>query len=100
ESPAVVAVGRIVSYGTDSSVRALAEPVADLLATSLARSPGLRVVSGGRMLERMRRARTPGDTGAAGFVEAARQAGATEIIDGTLYARPGGTLRLDLRRVD
>jgi len=100
ESPAVVAVGRIVSYGTDSSVRALAEPVADLLATSLARSPGLRVVSAGRMLELMRRAHTPDDTGAAGFVEAARQAGATEIIDGTLYARPRGTLRLDLRRVD
>ena len=100
DSLAVVAVGRIVSYGADSLTRALAGPVADLLATSLARSPGLRVVSAGRMSELMRRARASGDTGAEGFVMAARDAGATEIIDGTLYARPGGTLRLDLRRVD
>ena len=99
ESPAVVAVGRIVSYG-DSATAALAEPVADLLATSLARSPGLRVVSAGRMLDLMRRTRTPGDTSAAGVVTAAREAGATELIDGTLYSRPEGTLRLDLRRVN
>jgi DNA-binding SARP family transcriptional activator/tetratricopeptide (TPR) repeat protein len=100
EPSAIVAVGRIVSYGADSSTRALAGPVADLLATSLGRSPGLRVVSAGRMLELLRRLRTSADTGPAGFVEAARQAGATEIIDGILYARPEGTLRLDLRRVD
>ena len=100
EPSVVVAVGRIVSYGADSSTRALAGPVADLLATSLGRSRGLRVVSAGRMLELLRRLRTPADTGAAGFVEAARQAGATEIIDGILYARPEGMLRLDLRRVD
>jgi len=99
ESTAVVAIGRIVSYG-DSATATLAGPVADLLATSLARSPGLRVVSAGRMLDLMRRTRTPDDTSAAGFVTAAREAGATEMIDGTLYARPGGTLRLDLRRVD
>jgi DNA-binding SARP family transcriptional activator/tetratricopeptide (TPR) repeat protein len=97
---AVVAVGRIVSYGADSATKALAGPIADLLATSLARSPGLRVVSAGRMAELLRRGRAPGDTGAVGFVTAARDAGATEIVDGTLYARPGGRFRLDLRRVD
>ena len=99
-SSAVVAVGRIVSYGTDSATKAMAGPVADLLATSLARSPGLRVVSAGRMLELIRRGPTPEDTGSAGVIEAARAAGATEIVDGTLYSRPGGPLRLDLRRVD
>ena len=99
EAPAVVAVGRIASYTTDSSGRAMAAPVFDLLATSLARSPRLRVVSAGRMLELMRRTRTPEDTGSAAFIDAARRAGATEVIDGTLYSRPGG-LRLDLRRVD
>ena len=31
---------------------------------------------------------------------ASPKAGATELIDGTLYARPGGRLRLDLRRTD
>jgi DNA-binding SARP family transcriptional activator/tetratricopeptide (TPR) repeat protein/TolB-like protein len=98
-SRAVVAVGRIVSYGSDSSAKEMVGPVSDLLATSLARSPGLRVLSAGRMMELMRRARAPGDTSGA-FVDAARQAGATEVIEGMLYARPGGRLRLDLRRVD
>ena len=97
---AVVAVGRIVSYETDTLTRALAGPVADLLATSLARSARLRVVSAARMAELMRRTRASGDTGTAAIVAAAREAGATEIIDGALYARPGGSLRLDLRRVD
>ena len=99
-APPIVAVGRIVSYGTDSAATAMAGPVADLLATSLARSPGLRVVSAGRMMELMRRIQGPGDTTEGDFVAAARQAGATEVIDGTLYARPAGALRLDLRRVD
>jgi DNA-binding SARP family transcriptional activator/tetratricopeptide (TPR) repeat protein len=100
DSLAVVAVGQIVSYGSDSLTSALAGPVGDLLATSLARSPRLRVLSAGRMLELMRRSRTLSDTGVAGFTTAARNAGATEVIDGTLYARPDGNLRLDLRRVD
>ena len=94
----VVAVGRIISYGADSTTRTLAAPLADLLATSLARVPGLRVVSQGRMLELMQPA--PDDTSAAALVSAARYAGATEVIDGALYTRPGGLLRLDLRRVD
>jgi DNA-binding SARP family transcriptional activator/TolB-like protein len=94
----IVAVGRIVSYGADSTTRAMADPVADLLATSLARVPGLRVVSQGRMLELMQPAL--GDTSAGALVSAARHAGATEVVDGTLYTRPGGLLRLDLRRVD
>ena len=100
ESAAVVAVGRIVSHGADSTTRALAGPVADLLATSLAQSPGLRVVSAARMLDLMRRTRTPEDSAGAGVAAAAREAGATELVDGTLYQRPGGTLRLDLRRID
>ncbi len=94
----VVAVGRIVSYGADSTTRAMAAPVTDLLATSLARVPGLRVVSQGRMLELMRP--NAGDTSAGALISAARHAGATELVDGTLYARPGGVLRLDLHRVD
>jgi tetratricopeptide (TPR) repeat protein len=52
------------------------------------------------MLELIRAAGNTTDTTAGRFVDAARQAGATEVIDGTLYRRPGGMLRLDLRRVD
>ena len=52
------------------------------------------------MLELMRASANASDPSAGGFVNAARAAGATEVVDGTLYARPGGHLRLDLRRVD
>ena len=96
----VVAIGNIAAFGTDSAQTALTAPIADLLTTSLARAPSIRVVSHGRMLELMQSLGTPSDTSAGAVVNAARQAGATEVVDGTLYARPGGRLRLDLRRVD
>ena len=96
---AVVAIGNIAAYGSDSAGGALTAPVADLLTTSLARVHAIRVVSHGRMLELLHASgRTDTSTGA--ILDAARQAGATQMIDGTLYARPGGHLRLDLRRVD
>ncbi len=96
---AVVAIGNISAYGSDSAGGTLTAPVADLLTTSLARVHAIRVVSHGRMLELLHASgRTDTSTGA--FLDAARQAGATQMIDGTLYARPGGRLRLDLRRVD
>ena len=96
---AVVAIGNISAYGSDSAGGTLTAPVADLLTTSLARVHTIRVVSHGRMLELLHASgRTDTSTGA--FLDAARQAGATQMIDGTLYARPGGRLRLDLRRVD
>jgi len=96
---AVIAIGRVASFGTDSIQNSLAAPVADLLTTSLARARGIRVVSHGRMLELMRTlGNEKSDT--SGFIAAARRAGATEVIDGTLFTRPDGRLRLDLRRVD
>ncbi len=92
----MIAIGRIASYGADSTTTALTGAVSDLLATSLARLPGVRLVTHARMLELVRSA----DTSGAALVDAARQAGASDVIDGVLYARPGGLLRLDLRRVD
>lgn len=100
---AVIAVGQIATFGIDSASGKVGEPVADLLATSLARVSGLRVVSRGRLLELMHAAqageRAP-DTSAGGYIAAARRATATQIIDGTVFVRPDGRLRLDLRRVD
>lgn len=96
---AVVAIGNIAAYGSDSAPATLTAPVADLLTTSLARVHAIRVVSHGRMLELIH-ASGRGDTSTGAFLNAARQAGATQMIDGTLYSRPGGHLRLDLRRVD
>jgi DNA-binding SARP family transcriptional activator/TolB-like protein len=96
---AVIAIGHVAAFGADSAQNSLAAPVADLLTTSLARVHGIRVVSHGRMLELMRTlGNEKSDT--SGFIEAARRAGATEVVDGTLFTRPDGQLRLDLRRVD
>ena len=80
----VVAVGNIAAFGTDSTPGALTAPVADLLTTSLARASSIRVVSHGRMLELMQALAGASDTSAGRVVSAARQAGATEVVDGTL----------------
>ena len=95
----VVAVGHIAAHGLGAR-GALGAPLADLLATNLARVPGLRVISAGRMLELVGRAGETSDTSAGALTAAARAAGATQIVDGTLYGRPDGRLRLDLRRVE
>jgi tetratricopeptide (TPR) repeat protein len=92
-----VAVGLISDFR--EAREGAARPLADMLATNLARAEGLRVVSPARMLELLRQLGAA-DTAAGAFVSAARLAGASELVDGTLYARPGGALRLDLRRVD
>jgi tetratricopeptide (TPR) repeat protein len=94
----VVAVGRIADYSPGSDKR-YGLPLADLLSTNLARVNGLRVVSAARMMELMRTTTAGGDTSAAAVLTAARLAGATELVDGIVYARPDGRLRLDLRRI-
>ncbi len=92
----VVAVGRITHYAT-GGIGSLGEPLADMLATSLARAAGLRVVSNARMLEVQQQLGRASDSAG---TAAARAAGATELLDGALYDVAPGQLRLDLRRVD
>ncbi len=94
----VVAVGRIAHY-EGGHPGGLGQPLGDMLATNLARIEGLRVVSNARMVEVMRQAGGGTDT-AASTVAAARQTGATELVDGSLYNVGAGQYRLDLRRVD
>jgi DNA-binding SARP family transcriptional activator len=92
----VLAVGLIDDFRTDATAEA--RPLADMLATNLARAEGLRVVSPGRMHELARQiGRSAAAPGA--LVGAARQAGASDLIEGTLYRRDDGVLRLDLRYV-
>jgi tetratricopeptide (TPR) repeat protein len=93
----VVAIGRIVHYAKDGP-GGLGLPLADMLATNLARGTGLRVISHVRMLELMRQLGALGDS--TDVSSAARRAGATELVDGSLYDVAPGVLRLDLRRVD
>jgi tetratricopeptide (TPR) repeat protein len=71
-----------------------------MLATNLGRVANLRVVSSARMFELMAQGDGVGSDTAAALVAAARRAGATELVDGALYARDDGGFRLDLRRVE
>lgn len=95
----VLAVGRIVDY-TQSTSGDRAAPLGDMLATNLARVPGLEVVSTSRMLELVAQLAREGDTSSSAISRAARAAGASEVIDGALYEVAPGRYRLDLRRVD
>lgn len=95
--PPVLAVGEVKSgdaVAPELALRALPE----LLATDLARVGGLAVISHPRLEA------VAGQLQAAGMVagpaDAARAAGAADLIEGVLYQRGGDTLRLDLRRVD
>ena len=94
----VLAIGRIVDHREAGA--APLDPLTDMLATNLARARGLRVVSAERMYEMLRLVSGRRGGNAEPHAAAARMAGATELIDGALYATGNGGLRLDLRRVD
>jgi DNA-binding SARP family transcriptional activator len=94
----VLAVGRIADR-RGNAAEDLAGSLADMLATNLARASGARVVSTARMYE-LARQNGGSDTSAVVLLDAARRAGATELIDGALFTLADGTLRLDVRRVE
>lgn len=91
--PPVLLVGSIRQHGMGAD-SALAAVVPDLLATGLGRTGAVQVVSPGRAyaLARQTGGRVPD-------LELAAAAGATQLIDGSLYRTARG-LRLDLRRVE
>ena len=92
----IVAVGSINDYASrDSS--GVARALRDMLATNLARSPDLTVVSGARLLEVERQMNGGAISAPGAIVSVARQAGATTLVDGALYKLGGDSLRLDLR---
>lgn len=96
-SPARVAVGEIQDFTADSA--ALPNAVLrDLLATGLAQVPGMEVVSGPRLIELESQLRHEHDRASLSY-EAARLAGATLLLDGTMR-RQGDSLRLVLRATD
>jgi DNA-binding SARP family transcriptional activator/Tfp pilus assembly protein PilF len=96
----VIALGQIADYRQDQSTQ-LVKPLTDMLATALARSPAVQVVSTARMYELANGNGLPGTSGMPdAYVRAARTAGATELLDGAVYALGDSTLRLDLRRID
>jgi DNA-binding SARP family transcriptional activator/tetratricopeptide (TPR) repeat protein len=89
-----LAVGEIRTESATDSTR-VGPILRDMLATTLAGIEGLQVVANSRLVELMPRG---GDTLPGAIHEAARRAGATELIEGTLTSESGG-LQLSLRRV-
>jgi TolB-like protein len=94
----VVAVGYIRDY-TGADTAGVGRPVPDMLATNLARVPNLRVVSNARIYELLGQFGNAAPS-ATTLTRAAREAGATELVEGALYDTQGRGLRLDLRLVD
>lgn len=92
----VIAVGKIRDMVTPDSAR-LGGVLGEVLTTSLGRVSQLRVVASSRILELTPR---DADTVRSALTEAARRAGATEILEGELIPLERGKIRLDIRRVD
>lgn len=88
-----LAVGAIRTDGADSTTPG--DVLRDMLATSLGGIEGLQLVANSRLVELM----PPASSGTQGVTnDAARRAGATEVIEGELTRESGG-LVLSLRRV-
>lgn len=95
----VVAVGVITTDGdTAKAAVDAARALRSLLTTDLSQLSGVRVLSEGRLYEMV--ARAGGSVDVRDHVLlAARRAGATEMVEGTLHRREGGGYRLELQRV-
>jgi DNA-binding SARP family transcriptional activator/predicted Zn-dependent protease len=93
----VLAVGEIHSRARDTLLAPAL--IRDLLASDLARIDGIDVVSGERIEELMAQLGSSGDTSAK-VINAARRAGATQVLEGIISGGGGTPLRLDVRRAD
>ena len=92
----VLAIGRIRDLVAPDSV-ALGGVLSEMLSTSLARVNDLQVVANSRMLELTPR---DADTSRTALSDAAKRAGANEIVEGELIPLADKQLRLEVRRVD
>jgi tetratricopeptide (TPR) repeat protein len=91
----MIAVGLIREAGVADSL-GTSRVLTDMIATDLARVEGLAVLSNSRLIELM----PAGHDSAAGYAEAARRAGASELLEGQLVALKHDTLELAMRRVE
>ena len=90
-----LAVGLIRDDGVDSA--RIGSVLTDMLSTNLANVPGLQVIANSRILELI----PPGqDTSAVAYAEAARRAGATELLEGRLLDRTADAFTIEMRRFD
>lgn len=95
--PPVVAVGWIEAR-TPAGDSAQAAGLPDLITTSLSRVPRLQMLTRGRLYDVKARLQL-GVLDSPTLREAARQAGATELVEGELYRTIDNQFRLDLRRL-
>jgi DNA-binding SARP family transcriptional activator/TolB-like protein len=92
----VLAVGAIRDLAAPESA-AVARVLREMFSTDLGRLSDVQVVANSRMLELTPR---DADTSRTAFSDAARRAGAAEVIEGELIPLGDGRLRLEVRRVD
>lgn len=105
-----LAIGRLADYrsagsaGNTNSIKAsdaaVVAPLSDLLATNIGRVAGMHIIGNSRVEELRRQLDAHGEPSSGAIAAAARRAGATEVIDGAVYATNDNKLRLDLQRVD
>ena len=95
DSRPVLAVGLIREDGMPDTQH-VGGVLTDMLATNLARVEGLAVLANSRLLEVME----PRRDSSAAYANAARRAGASELIEGRLSTLSDGALQLELRRVE
>ena len=93
-APPLLAVGVVRDFSTGPQGAAV--PLPHMLATNLARVPGLQVLSRARLYELL----GPGRDTSAALAEAARRGGAGALLEGALYGGNAGVLRLDLLVVE
>ncbi len=93
--PPVLAVGQLRDLTAPDSARQ-GGVLSEVLATSVARLSDIEVIANSRILELLEQGK---DTLRSARTDAARRAGATEILEGELVPAVGGQLRLDLRRI-
>ena len=96
KGPPTLAVGDLRDLTAPDST-SIGNVLGEVLTTSLSRLTRLEVVATSRMLELTPRGELPPR---AARLEAARRAGANEILEGELAETEGGALRLELRRID
>lgn len=95
--PRQLAVGRISDFTGDTV--SVARLLPEMLTTNLGRVGTLGMVSQARLYQLLETEGTD-DPAAGDFVRAAERAGAHDILDGALYRRENGQLRLDVRIID
>jgi hypothetical protein len=93
----MIAVGWIEQWGGEDE-QVMARLLPSLIETDLAHVPGQRTVSSARLHEVAGRIGSQPATHST-VTDAARLAGATQLLEGALYHTSLETLRLDLRRV-